>query len=309
MEEHLAEIKASTKEIPPAKTWAQIASANTSTAETARAKRREMQAKLKKDRAPYEVTLTTADDETKNALSTLSAKEIAKRCQDFIYDTANINANLNGINKITNGIRLQCKTPSDADVLRTVDWKAAFDGLEVHKPKYGIVVHGIPTKDLEDLNKESVNTELIQEWEAANDGLKIKKIKYLRRKPRANREPANQSVIVFTEDPYAADKCIRFGFFINSLHHKAERYAPQLHVNQCYKCFDYSHRATHCKRKEKCGHCGTETHLTAKCQATEHCCCACKGNHQAWSPLCPERDAESQRLKKLRMETSPFFTS
>ena len=150
----------------------------------------------------------------------------------------------------------------------------------------------------------------IQEWEEANQGIKIKTIKNLRRKPRANRESANRSIIVFTEDPHAADKCIKHGFFINSQRFQAEKYAPQLHLMQCYKCFEYGHRATYCKWKEKCGNCSSEDHSASECQNTENCCCLCKSNtHQAWSPQCPERTAESRRLTELRMETSPFFTS
>jgi len=93
----------------------------------------------------------------------------------------------------------------------------------------------------------------------------------------------NSSVIIFTEDPHAADKCIKLGFFINSLRHKAEKYAPQLHITQCYNCYDYGHHATYCKRKTKCGNCASEEHPTAECQSEEHCSCGCKGPHPAWT--------------------------
>jgi hypothetical protein len=61
-----------------------------------------------------------------------------------------------------------------------------------------------------------------------------------------------QSIVVFTEDPYAADKCIQLGMYINSRRFPAERYAPQLQITQCFNCGDYGHRAAQCKRKEKC---------------------------------------------------------
>ena len=123
-----------------------------------------------------------------------------------------------------------------AKALRTMDWNTAFEGLKVHKPQYGIVVHGVSTADLaHTFENEDVMSATIKEWEAANSGLTIAKITRLRRKPRvtANGEPAKtQSVVVHTEDPHAADKCIGFGFFINSLNHKTARYAPQ--------CFSYT---------------------------------------------------------------------
>jgi len=67
-------------------------------------------------------------------------------------------------------------------------------------------------------------------------------IKPLRRKSRTNRiPPAYQSVIVFMDDAHTADKCIKLGFFIDSKRYKAEKYAPQLHITQFYKCYEYDH--------------------------------------------------------------------
>ena len=229
----LHEIKTATKEIPPAKTWAQIAATNTATntatvkpvtseAEaTARANRRAAQEKIRKEREPYEVTLTTTHGATKEQLVNLHPVEITKRCQHAIDHTESETEltekpKLNGINRITNGIRIQCKSPEQAKALRTVDWNTAFEGLKVHKPQYGIVVHGVSTADLEHMfENEDIMTATIKEWESANSGLTIAKITRLRRKPRvtANGEPLKtQSVVVHTEDPHTADKCIRFGF-------------------------------------------------------------------------------------------------
>jgi hypothetical protein len=207
-------------------------------------------------------------------------------------------------------VRLQCKSPEDAKILRTLNWNGAFEGLVIHKPKYGIVVHGVPVSEITELGNENTEATTIQEWEEANGGAKIRTVKALRRKPRANKIPsAHQSIVVLMDDPYAADKCIKLGFFIDSARYKAEKYAPQLHITQCYKCYEYGHKAIHCKRKEKCGHCSAENHKTDECQSTEHTCCRCKGKHQAWSLECPERTAESQRLEVLRSETLPYFTS
>ena len=191
-----------------------------------------------------------------------------------------------------------------------MDWNTAFEGLAVHIPKYGIVVHEVSTADLaHTFENEEVMTATIKEWEVANPGLIIAKITRLRRKPQetANGELSRRQSVVFTEDPNAGDKCIRFGFFINSLHHKTARYAPQYFLTQCYKCFQYGHRATYCKHKEKCGNCGAENHRTNDCKSAEHTCCRCKGNHQAWSLECPDRAAEQARLEQLRKDTSPFF--
>src|SRR5579859_1514066 len=311
LENEIKEIKVAIHETP--KTWANLVASkpNIEAVAKARVKHKQLQEKLKKERQPYEVTLTTTDEKTKKTLTTMQATEITKRCQQIVDNAIDEKPKINGINKIANGIRLQCKSPEDAKLLqKMVDWNTAFTGLGVHKPKYGIVIHGVSVKELPSLDDKDAMTATKQEWEDGNHGIIIKTIKYLRRKPRTDREPANRSIIAFTEDPHAADRCIKYGFFINSERHPAEKYAPQLHITQCYKCFEYGHRAGGCKRKEKCGNCSSEDHSTSERNSTEHRCCLCKSNsHQAWSPQCPERDAESRRLTDLRMETSPLFTS
>jgi hypothetical protein len=162
--------------------------------------------------------LTTTHGETKEKLVNLHPVEITKRCQhaiDFTESETEVTEKpkLNGINRITNGIRLQCKCPEQVKALRTMEWNTAFEGLKVHKPQYGTVVPGVSTADLaHTFENEDVMTATIKEqWEAANSGLTIAKITRLRRKPRVtgNGEPLKtQSVVVHTEDPHAADKCI-----------------------------------------------------------------------------------------------------
>jgi len=109
-------------------------------------KRRECNESLGKQRKPYQVPLTTTNNELKKTLTDMNAREIIKFCQHFIDTVTTEKLKLNGINKITNGIRLQCKSPDDAQILSTLNWNGAFKRLTIHKPKYGIVVHGVPTE-------------------------------------------------------------------------------------------------------------------------------------------------------------------
>jgi len=168
-----------------------------------------------------------------------NAYKIMEQWQNIIEKNTADKPKINGINRITNGIRLQCKSPEDAKLLRQeVDWNTAFKELAVHKPKYGIVVHRVSTAQVTGIEDDDIQRSTVQEWEEKN-GIKIKSIKQLRRKPRSNKPTSlNSSIIVFTEDHLAADKCIKLGFFINSFRHKAEKYAPQLHITQCYNCYD-----------------------------------------------------------------------
>src|SRR5437762_2731250 len=81
------------------------------------AKRREMQEKQRKVREPYEITLMTTNSETKEILISMHAHKITKQCQSIIDKEVATKLKINGINKITNGIRVQCKSPEDVILL------------------------------------------------------------------------------------------------------------------------------------------------------------------------------------------------
>ena len=75
----------------------------------ARAKCREIQEKQRKVREPYEITLTTTNSETKEILiCNMHARKITEQCQSIIDKDVMTKLKINGINKITNGIRVQC---------------------------------------------------------------------------------------------------------------------------------------------------------------------------------------------------------
>ena len=136
----------------------------------------------------------------------------------------------------------------------------------------------------------------------------IVKIAPLRRKD-SKKTAAHHSIVVFTTDPHAADRCIRHGFYINYLLYPAEKYAPQLQIIQCYKCGDYGHRAAQCKQKQRCGKCGESTHSTNECTSSEPKCGHCDGKHEIWHHECPTRVAVSRRLNEQKRQNSPYFTS
>jgi len=71
---------------------------------------------------------------------------------------------INGINRITNGIQLQCKSPEDAKLLhQEVDWNTTFKELAVHKPKYGIVVHRVSTAQVTGIEDNDIQRSTVQE--------------------------------------------------------------------------------------------------------------------------------------------------
>ena len=325
IEHDILEIKTEMKNVPTAaaKTWAEVTAtkANSTTKANEHAQKRQLREDLRQERAKYEITLMAeGSEETEKKLERMHPVEITKKCQQAIETTKEFSSEserpkLNGITKLAkNRIRLQCQSPKQKQLLCNMDWNLAFDGLRVYKPRYAIVVHGVLATDVNFETTDPTDIKkVIQELEEANSsrGLPIVKIAPLRRNPAIPRK--HHSIIVFTHDPMAADACIKLGFYINGHLHNAERYAPQMHITQCYKCFQYGHRAARCTRKQHCGKCAKENHSDVECTtSTPHsrlCCTLCKGDHHPWDVTCPEREAEGRRLRGLRAQMSPYFTS
>jgi len=273
---------------------------------------KEKMEKMRQERAKYEVTLSAAEapEAVKKALNTLNAKDIIaqlnKVIEKAIISDSDTKPKIQGINVLSNNIiRLQCKAMEDVSALRDFKWEEAFPGLKAHKPKYGVVVHGVPTRDI---NVEDINQREIRELEKENEsrGIHITKITTLRRK--SNKVATHQSIIIFTHDPFEADQCIKRGVIINYRHYTTERYTPNLNLTQCYKCHHYGHRASQCKHEEKCGKCGHHDHRAESCKSNELKCSGCGGDHASWHHECEKRKAELLRLKELRQQTSPYFT-
>lgn len=301
-----------TAAITSGRSYAQVAATNTATPAPTIATIKRQQLQLgNKERAAVELALSasSASSEVQQQIVTDHPKSVTAKFQHAINMTNNLDnkPRILGINKQGKGnsVRLQFKTAAEAQQVKEaeIDWNLAFEGIQVHKPKYGIAVHGVATNSI-NLNDDYNDTAMV--WENQND-MKIVKITTLRR--QAKHQPtAHRSLIIFTENAEAANRCIKRGFFIDNLHHRAERYAPHLHINQCYKCHGFRHRSTTCKQKQRCGHCGQDDHLTKDCANTEHQCVNCKGEHESWHKDCPTRTEENRRLNTLRLESSPFFT-
>ena len=175
---------------------------------------------------------------------------------------------------------------------------AVLHGAKPRKTTFGLVVHGVLKEEVN--LSDTTTAELQQE----NKNINITKVTPLRRKP--NTEAKHHSIIVFTEDSAAADRCIKEGLYINYRRYQPERYTPQLQVMQCFKCGEYGHRAAQCKQKQRCGKC-SEEHNTGECTSEEIKCALCGGNHEVWHFKCPARIAESQRLAEVRNNTSDYY--
>jgi hypothetical protein len=267
----------------------------------------------KKDRALYEITLSMRETttETRDLLTTGARDDIKAAFQRVINEQSpQDKVIVQAVNTLgTATLKLHFRSKDEAAKIRSlnINWNQAYEGIKLHNPQYGIVVHGAPTAVVEDTEGK----ELIKQWEEQNDAhgdFKITRITPLRRNNN-RRVTAHKSMIVFTENASAANEIITRGFFLNSQVLKAEKYAPHLHINQCYRCHSFGHKSTYCNRKEKCGRCGKEDHRTNECSATKPHCTNCKGDHEAWSLDCETRNEEGSRLHQLRTNSPALFST
>jgi Zinc knuckle len=266
----------------------------------------EQRTTTRQEQAKLEVTLQATTDDAKEKLSAMSYKEITEGIQTTINTNVFTDNKpvLFGVSKPTNDgtVRLRCKTEEDAKTLRKLDWEAATKGLQVRKPKYGIVVHKVDKSDYDSL-MDPRNLDTIKQMQQDNE-LSIANIAPLLRKDD------NDSIIIFTTNLHKADRCIKQGIYINYCLYNAQKFAPELQTTQCYNCGEYGHRVAQCKKKHRCGKCGKDNHGTRDCKHTgKPKCSNCQGNHENWHHECPTRTTERRRLNGLRSRTSPFFTS
>ena len=308
LEKKLDDLKAT---ITSGRSYAQVAATNTHLPAPPTALKQQQLKLGNKERAAVELMLSASNarSEIQQQITSEHPKDVTAKFQHAISMADSIvnKPRILGINRQGKGnsVRLQFKTSTEAQQVKeaNINWGLAFECVHLHKPKYGIVVHGVATGAI-NLNEEY--DDITADWENQNN-IKIVKVTTLRR--QAKHQPtAHRSLIVFTEDAEAANRCIKRGFFIDNLHHKAERYAPHLHINQCYKCHGFRHRSTTCRQKQQCGKCSHESHPTKECTDAERQCVNCKGEHESWHKDCPARIDENRRLNALRLESSPFFT-
>jgi hypothetical protein len=322
MAKDMDEIKAA---ILKPQTWATVTAANTpsplqlaTTNSRTQAKEQlvKQQQQKKQDLAKLEVVLTV-DSHEPNARDTLADatyEDITKQLQATVQQAPiTKKPKINAIQKLKSGdIKIICQTTDEAATLKNINWASAYNGLSIKKPRYGIVVHGIPREYIQslgsDINSKEVTTILEQQNSPQN--LTVTNISTLRRLKQEISTPTHTSIIIFTNDAEAADACINSGIIINYRRFPAEKYCPQLKLTQCYKCHKYGHTASKCKaEKATCGFCASQEHATNECLTKDspHCI-NCKEHHPAWSPTCKYRDEEGKRLAAIRMTTSPYFS-
>ena len=268
------------------------------------------QAERRLDRAKFEVTLTTkeAPQETRSKLNGLNYEQITATLQKAIDKSippTETPIKIGGFRILkSNDIRFTCETVEEATRLRKINWMAAYEGLVVRQPKFGIVIHGI---SIDEVNPHTDSLDDIASEIGERNNINIIRMRTLRAPSKIDHTARHNSFVILTHDKEAADTCLRKGVFLNCRLYNAEKYTPQYQLTQCYKCQRYGHKAGYCRGKERCGNCGKEDHGTKDCQTDRSRCVNCGDDHPAWHPDCPRRREESERLDDLKFNSKRAY--
>jgi len=267
--------------------------------------------KQQREKLTITITAATAPDTIKTQLKSMHAKEMIQKCQSAIAECfkEGRTPKIHGINKLSNDeYRLHCESKDDPQLLRKMDWSLAFNGVKIKKRKYGLVIHGVPKKDLDPNTEDEVILRDEIEEENTSRNLAVAQVIPLRcTQKHLNKIAAHHSVVIFTHSVEEADECLKHGMFIKGSFYRPEKYTPELNITQCYKCYKFGHLAKHCKNKQKCGNCGKEDYDTANC-TNDTKCAGCGDSHPAWHIECSKRDEEGNRLKALKQDATDYYS-
>jgi len=116
-------------------------------------------------------------------------------------------------------VRIRCQNERDATKLRELNWKEILGGVTVMRREYGIVIHGVPKRFMENIE------EFMENFEEANE-IKVKRVTLLTKNTR-NPDAPTQSIVIFTESLEGANKCLDDTVIIERRLFQVERYKPQ----------------------------------------------------------------------------------
>jgi hypothetical protein len=303
------------------KTWAQIASSPERTAYAMEVAKQERRDKVTRQRIKTEVTLSL-HEATKGFIEEVNNGEeryIAQIIQDEInghwaseptLSESGTPIRIAGVKKISRtSISILCWNSDEACVLRGFPWSRILYGAEMQRHQFGIVVHGVPKKDL-NLDSPENQIAAAKAIGKVNSITNFTRAAPLIRKPKNTNAPT-QSIVIYTISPAVADYVITRGIRIGDQHYPSpKRYTPECQIKQCFNCQNYGHRAEVCTKHTKCGKCAGN-HRTKDCENAEGQpkCALCSGDHHAWDKSCPRREREVTWLKNRREAIPPTFDS
>lgn len=118
--------------------------------------------------------------------------------------------------------------------------------------EYTVVAKSLLTASLKDAH--AAPEQLLEELRGSNEP-QITKIK-----PMFSKEGLRCALLVSCNEVEAAKRLCNNGLIWRSEIFNCEPYSADVHVRQCYKCYNYGHIAKYCQKIARCGRCAGTAH-------------------------------------------------
>jgi FtsZ-binding cell division protein ZapB len=152
------------------------------------------------------------------------------------------------------------------------------------KPRFGVVVHRVPTEDFAlDREKKEGIEKIMEENDLAEKGFEIEDIAWLKKKDRPLGRSASMGIWLNT--PEAAESILNNGLLVGQRYiGSVEPYKVEL--KRCHRCQRFGHLAWSCKEQVKCGHCSGQHDQRHCLPGVRPRCSDCNGEHPTGDRRC-----------------------
>lgn len=192
-----------------------------------------------------------------------------------------------GIGTTKTGYVIRFKDSVSAETARNnTEWLNELgNDTRLVKPRFGVVVHHVPTQGLDlERDKTAAIRKIMEENDLQERGFRIEDIAWLKKRDKVLGTFASMGV--WFDSAEAAQWMIDNGLLLD------QRYIGrvekcEIKKKRCFRCQRFGHLAWSCKETPRCGHCGGQ-HVRASCPPGIRArCLDCSGEHPTGDRLCP----------------------
>jgi hypothetical protein len=191
-----------------------------------------------------------------------------------------------GVGTTKTGYVIRFQDHQSAETARTnTEWLEELgNGTKLIKPRFGVVVHRVPTVDFSiPGNEKDGIARIMEENDLAAKGYRVDEIAWLKKPDKPLGMYASMGIWLNTPD--AAEWMVNNGLvfgqrYIGSIEHY------QIDKKRCYRCQRFGHLARSCKERARCGHCSGD-HERRNCPpGVRPKCLDCYGAHPTGDRNC-----------------------
>jgi hypothetical protein len=273
---------------PPPKSWAEVAATNSpyNTNTIIRQPQRELNCIRISTARPTEDDNNEANNNTfTRFLPTDTANNHIRTALANTGPTKDVQ--VAGVGSTKTGYVIRFRDAQSAETARnnTAWLEELGNETKLVKPRFGVVVHRVPTEDFAlDREKQEGIEKIMGKNNLTEKGFQIKDIAWLKKKDRPLGRSASMGIWLNT--PEAAELIINNGLLVGQRYiGSVEPYKVEL--KRCHRCQRFGHLAWSCKEQVKCGHCSGQ-HDQRHCPPGIRPRCAdCNGEHPTGDRRCP----------------------